>query len=63
MDVLFDRPGKYKNQIIGKSPYLQSVVVHEGIELIGNIKRVVITEAAASSISGELIDIDKYKVV
>ena len=52
VDVLFDKPGKHKEQIIGKSPYLQSVVVEGDVNLIGNIRKVKITQAAVNSING-----------
>jgi tRNA-2-methylthio-N6-dimethylallyladenosine synthase len=52
VDVLFDKIGKYENQIIGKSPHLQSVVVDGSDDLIGSIKKVKVTQAGASSILG-----------
>ena len=54
VDVLFDKIGKYENQIIGKSPHLQSVVVDGSDNLIGSIKKVKITQAGASSILGSI---------
>jgi tRNA-2-methylthio-N6-dimethylallyladenosine synthase len=56
MDVMFDKAGKYSRQIIGKSPYLQSVIVETDDSIIGEIKKVHITEAGLNSLIGRLID-------
>ena len=56
MDVMFDKAGKYSRQIIGKSPYLQSVIVETDDRIIGEIKKVHITEAGLNSLIGRLID-------
>ncbi len=55
MDVLFDRVGKYEGQILGKSPYLQSVHLLGHPELAGKIARVKIVEARESSLKAELV--------
>ena len=60
IDVLFDKLGKYKEQIIGKSPYLQSVIVRGSVNLIGSIKKVRIIQANANSMNG-VISITKNK--
>ncbi|WPX96799.1 (Dimethylallyl)adenosine tRNA methylthiotransferase MiaB [Candidatus Bandiella woodruffii] len=52
LEVLFDKPGKYTGQIIGKSQYFQSVVVKGGEEIIGNISKVRVLQAGASSVVG-----------
>ena len=52
IEVLFDKPGKRKGQIIGKSPYLQSVVVKGSLNLIGTVKKIKITQASVNSIHG-----------
>ncbi|WHA05510.1 tRNA (N6-isopentenyl adenosine(37)-C2)-methylthiotransferase MiaB [Candidatus Bandiella numerosa] len=54
MDVMFDKAGKYSRQIIGKSPYLQSVIVESDDNIIGEIKKVHITEAGLNSLIGEI---------
>ena len=59
MEVLFDRPGRYKGQVAGRSPYLQAVHVspHEGSDvdaLQGRILPVRITGAHANSLAGML---------
>jgi tRNA-2-methylthio-N6-dimethylallyladenosine synthase len=56
IDVMFDKAGKYSRQIIGKSPYLQSVIVESDDNIIGEIKKVHITEAGLNSLIGEIIN-------
>jgi tRNA-2-methylthio-N6-dimethylallyladenosine synthase len=53
--VLLDREGKYENQLIGRSPYMQSVHVREAERFRGNIIPVRITGASANSLTGEAI--------
>jgi tRNA-2-methylthio-N6-dimethylallyladenosine synthase len=53
-DVLFEKPGRYAGQIVGRSPYLQPVQVMAPASVIGTICRVTITEASANSLFGEL---------
>ncbi|MBY0406495.1 MAG: TRAM domain-containing protein, partial [Rickettsiales bacterium] len=55
MDVLFDRPGKREGQVLGKSPYLQSVHVENASHVQGSIARVSITGGFANSLSAELV--------
>ena len=52
MNVLFDKLGKQKGQIIGKSPYFQSVIVKGNLNLIGTTKKVKVTQASINSIKG-----------
>jgi tRNA-2-methylthio-N6-dimethylallyladenosine synthase len=57
MPVLFDRDGKLEGQIIGKTPYMQSVhVLNPDKSLIGQIIQVKITKALPSSLAGEVIE-------
>jgi tRNA-2-methylthio-N6-dimethylallyladenosine synthase len=56
IDVMFDKAGKYNRQIIGKSPYLQSVIVETDGDIIGKIKKVHITEAGLNSLIGKIED-------
>ncbi|MGB1540100.1 MAG: TRAM domain-containing protein, partial [Rickettsiales bacterium] len=53
--VLFEKPGKYDGQLIGKSPYLQSVHVKDAAHLLHRLVEVEITDAHANSLTGELI--------
>jgi tRNA-2-methylthio-N6-dimethylallyladenosine synthase len=55
MPVLFDRTGKYENQVIGRSPYMQSVHLTEGAALMGKIANVKINDLFANSLSATLI--------
>jgi tRNA-2-methylthio-N6-dimethylallyladenosine synthase len=49
-EVLLERPGKLPGQMIGKSPWLQSIVVDEGIA--GDLIEVDITAAGPNSLIG-----------
>lgn len=55
MPVLFEKLGKLPGQLIGRSPYLQSVVVQGDPRLIGQIVDVCIKEAHPNSISGVIV--------
>jgi len=54
MEVLFDRDGKYEGQLLGKSPYLQSVHIKNAEMLRGTIAKVLITESFLNSVAGIL---------
>lgn len=54
MDILFDRKGKEEGQLIGRSPYMQSVVMNLEPEYKGQIVTVKITEAFANSLRAVL---------
>ena len=53
-DVLFEKPGRYAGQIVGRSPYLQPVQVMADAALIGTIAPATITEVSANSLFGTL---------
>jgi len=54
--VLFEKMGKYQNQIMGKTPYMQSAYVENaGAELIGKIAQVNIVKALPTGLACELI--------
>jgi tRNA-2-methylthio-N6-dimethylallyladenosine synthase len=53
-DVLFERPGRYDGQLVGRSPYLQPVQATAPAWLIGEIAAVTITEIASNSLFGAL---------
>lgn len=56
LPVLFDRDGKLDGQLVGKSPYLQSVYV-DGVEYVrGQIVDVKITAGYANSLTGEILE-------
>ena len=52
-DVLLERPGKFTGQLIGKSPWLQSVHVLAPDLSIGDIVTVKITDSGPLSLKGE----------
>ncbi|MDX1975527.1 MAG: tRNA (N6-isopentenyl adenosine(37)-C2)-methylthiotransferase MiaB [Rickettsiales bacterium] len=56
MPVLFDRSGKFEGQVLGKSPYMQSVYVDNASQVKGDIMNVKITGGFLNSLSGELIE-------
>jgi tRNA-2-methylthio-N6-dimethylallyladenosine synthase len=52
--VLFAEAGRKPGQIIGKTPWLQSVYVEGTPRLIGHIVEVRLTEGHANSLAGEI---------
>ena len=54
LPVLFERPGRYGGQLIGRSPYLQAVHADAPDQLIGQIVPVRIESAARMSLGGAL---------
>jgi len=54
-DVLFEKPGRHPGQIIGKSPYLQAVVVDAPEAFIGQVHRVRVVSTSTNSMGGELV--------
>ncbi|WP_037230908.1 tRNA (N6-isopentenyl adenosine(37)-C2)-methylthiotransferase MiaB [Rickettsia monacensis] len=56
MKVLFDRDGKFDDQIIGKTPYMQSVYIQNpNKSLLGKIIDVKITKASLNSLTGKIL--------
>jgi len=55
MDVLFDRPGRYKGQLLGRSPFMQPVHVKAPADLMGRLARVCVTQSHANSLAGLLV--------
>ncbi len=56
MPVLLDREGKQEGQLIGKSPYMQSIYLHAPENLRGQVVDAVITGATGVSLKGELVE-------
>jgi len=54
LSVLFERPGRHRGQIVGRSPYLQPVQIEAPLALIGEIGAVTIMEIASNSLFGAL---------
>lgn len=56
LPVLFQKEGKFDDQIIGKTPYMQSVYIkNPDKSLFGKIVNVKITEGFQASVTGELV--------
>ena len=51
MDILLEKKGRRVGQLIGRSPWLQSVIVDESLGNPGDIVHVEITEAAPNSLN------------
>jgi len=60
LPVLLDRTGKKPGQLIGRSPYMQAVVVNTSEPLLNRIVDVTITSAGPNSLLGTL-DTDNQK--
>ncbi|MEL6872688.1 MAG: tRNA (N6-isopentenyl adenosine(37)-C2)-methylthiotransferase MiaB, partial [Pseudomonadota bacterium] len=52
--VLFDRKGRTDGQLVGRSPYLQSVHADAALDLLGEIRAVEISQAGPNSLSGTI---------
>jgi tRNA-2-methylthio-N6-dimethylallyladenosine synthase len=52
LPVLFEKPGRHEGQLVGRSPYLQSVHADAEIDRIGEILPVTIRAAGPNSLSG-----------
>jgi tRNA-2-methylthio-N6-dimethylallyladenosine synthase len=57
LPVLLEKPGRQKGQLIGRSPYLQSVHVEAPEHLIGNIVDARILSVGPNSLSGQYVEI------
>ena len=55
MTVLLDRPGRHAGQLVGRSPYMQPVHIDNAESLAGQVVRLRITAATASSLTGTLV--------
>jgi len=53
LPLLLDKPGRRPGQLIGRSPYLQSVHVDAGDAEIGDVVSVEIVAASANSLTGQ----------
>jgi tRNA-2-methylthio-N6-dimethylallyladenosine synthase len=56
MEILVEKPGKLTGQLVGRSPYLQSVHVMAKPELIGTIVPVAVTDVGSNTLFGELAE-------
>ena len=55
MDILLEKPGRKPGQLIGRSPWLQSVIIDAKDAKIGDTLRVRITKAAPYSLMADVI--------
>ncbi|MDP2194032.1 MAG: MiaB/RimO family radical SAM methylthiotransferase, partial [Alphaproteobacteria bacterium] len=62
LDVLLDRTGKKDGQLLGKSPYMQSVVVDAPNRLLGQMVTVKIDKATLNSLTGSIIAVTGQKI-
>ncbi|MBS0524948.1 MAG: tRNA (N6-isopentenyl adenosine(37)-C2)-methylthiotransferase MiaB [Proteobacteria bacterium] len=56
--VLFAEPGRRPGQLVGKTPWLQSVYANGQVRLIGRIVAARLTEGHANSLAGEIVTVD-----
>jgi tRNA-2-methylthio-N6-dimethylallyladenosine synthase len=54
LPVLLEKQGRHEGQLVGRSPYLQSVHIAAAADRIGNIMPALIIGATTNSLSGEL---------
>lgn len=57
LEVLFEKQGKKPGQMVGRSPYLQTVHVDADETVIGKILPVKIEKAHANSLSGKILEV------
>jgi tRNA-2-methylthio-N6-dimethylallyladenosine synthase len=55
LPVLFEKPGRHQGQLVGRSPYLQSVHAEAGAEQIGEVVPVRICAAQPNSLAGTIV--------
>ncbi len=56
LDVLLEKPGRKPGQLVGRSPYLQSVFLDAGNRNVGDNVRVEITATGPNSLTGHMVD-------
>jgi tRNA-2-methylthio-N6-dimethylallyladenosine synthase len=54
VDVLLEKPGRLTGQLVGKTPYLQTVQVMARPELIGRVVPVAITGTGTNTLFGDI---------
>jgi tRNA-2-methylthio-N6-dimethylallyladenosine synthase len=52
LPVLFEKPGRHEGQLMGRTPYLQSVHAVADSSLVGRIVPLLISDAGANSLAG-----------
>jgi tRNA-2-methylthio-N6-dimethylallyladenosine synthase len=56
--VLFEKPGRHPGQMIGRTPYLQSIHAVAPRRVIGALLPVRITDAGKHSLAGEIEQVE-----
>ncbi|WP_018182264.1 tRNA (N6-isopentenyl adenosine(37)-C2)-methylthiotransferase MiaB [Kaistia granuli] len=56
LDILFEKPGRLPGQLMGRSPFLQAVLVDGPADRIGTIGRVTIDSLGSNSLFGTLAE-------
>ncbi len=56
LEVLIEKPGRHQGQLVGKSPYLQPVLVDGSARLVGTVVTVTITANSTNALFGTLAD-------
>jgi tRNA-2-methylthio-N6-dimethylallyladenosine synthase len=54
MPILLEKPGRHPGQLVGRSPYLQSVYIDAGTHVIGDIVNVTIDAVGSNSLSAHI---------
>ncbi|WP_368904452.1 tRNA (N6-isopentenyl adenosine(37)-C2)-methylthiotransferase MiaB [Taklimakanibacter lacteus] len=54
MPILLEKPGRHDGQLIGRSPYLQSVYIDAGTHAIGDMVNVTIDAVGSNSLSAHI---------
>jgi tRNA-2-methylthio-N6-dimethylallyladenosine synthase len=55
LPVMFERKGKFEGQLVGRTPYMQTVHADASEDLFGKIVDVEIEAATANSLKGRLV--------
>jgi len=55
-EILIEKAGRFPGQLIGRSHYLQSVVVNGPREAIGTLANVVVNEVGTRNMTGDILD-------
>jgi len=56
LDILLEKPGRQTGQLIGRSPYLQSVYIDAGSRTIGETVKVAIENVGPNSLTGHMVE-------
>lgn len=56
LDILLEKPGRQSGQLIGRSPYLQSVYIDAGARTLGETVKVSIESVGPNSLTGHMVE-------